>query len=118
MVWLLLNYFHIIMQLINHGVSDELLRNMKEQAQEFFALPLQEKKRWAQKPGSLEGYGQVFVTSPKQKLEWNDMLFLRTLPPSIRNQNLWPQKPQKFRSLHYRYSITVTVLLLSSQITN
>ncbi|KAJ0038888.1 hypothetical protein Pint_24102 [Pistacia integerrima] len=94
----------MIVQLINQEVSDELLRNMKEQAQEFFALPLQEKKRWAQKPGSLEGYGQAFVTSPQQKLEWNDMLFLKTLPPSIRNQNLWPQKPQKFRETLETYS--------------
>ncbi|KAJ0094909.1 hypothetical protein Patl1_17284 [Pistacia atlantica] len=54
--------------------------------------------------GSLEGYGQAFVTSPQQKLEWNDMLFLKTLPSSIRNQNLWPQKPQKFRETLETYS--------------
>ena len=53
---------------------------MRQQVQEFFDLPLQEKKRWAQKPGSLEGYGQAFVTSEEQKLEWNDMIFLKTLP--------------------------------------
>lgn len=71
---------------------------MKEQVQGFFDLPLQEKKRWAQKPGSLEGYGQAFVTSEEQKLEWNDMIFLRSIHP-LQNRNLdfWPENPPEFR---------------------
>lgn len=85
------------MKLINHGISDELLRNIKEQVGQFFDLPLEEKKRWAQKPGSLEGYGQAFVISEEQKLDWNDMIFLRTLPTQIRKLNLWPEQPPKFR---------------------
>ena len=56
---------------------------MRERAQKFFDLPLQEKKRCAQKPGSLEGYSQAFVTSVKQKLPWNDMLFLKIFPFKI-----------------------------------
>lgn len=85
------------MKLINHGAADESLRNMKELAQEFFDLPLEEKKRWGQKPGSLEGYGQAFVISEEQKLDWNDMIFLRTLPHEIRKLDLWPENPPKFR---------------------
>ncbi len=89
--------YPLILQIINHGVSDESLSNMKQQVQEFFDLPFQEKKRWAQKPGSLEGYGQAFVTSEKQKLEWNDMIFLKTLPLQNRSLNFWPENPQEFR---------------------
>jgi isopenicillin N synthase-like dioxygenase len=71
---------------------------MKEQVQGFFDLPLQEKKRWAQKPGSLEGYGQAFVTSEEQKLEWNDMIFLKNICSlQDRNLNFWPENPQEFR---------------------
>ena len=70
---------------------------MRECAQKFFDLPLQEKKRCAQKPGSLEGYSQAFVTSVKQKLPWNDMLFLKTLSLQNRNLNFWPENPQEFR---------------------
>jgi isopenicillin N synthase-like dioxygenase len=71
---------------------------MKQQVQGFFDLPLQEKKRWAQKPGSLEGYGQAFVTTEEQKLEWNDMIFLRSIHP-LQNRNLdfWPENPPEFR---------------------
>lgn len=87
----------MILQLINHGVSDESLRNMNKQTQEFFDLPLKEKKRWAHKPGSLEGYGQAFVTSEEQKLEWSDMIFLKALPIEDRNLEIWPENPPKFR---------------------
>ncbi|KAJ6904796.1 hypothetical protein NC652_022737 [Populus alba x Populus x berolinensis] len=81
--------------------SDESLRNMNKQTQEFFDLPLKEKKRWAQKPGSLEGYGQAFVTSEEQKLEWNDMIFLKALPIEDRNLEIWPENPPKFRMNYY-----------------
>ncbi|XP_059434360.1 oxoglutarate-dependent flavonoid 7-O-demethylase 1-like [Corylus avellana] len=94
-----------LFQIINHGVSDESLSNMKQQVQGFFDLPLQEKKRWAQKPGSLEGYGQAFVTSEEQKLEWNDMIFLRSIHP-LQNRNLdfWPENPPEFRKALETYS--------------
>ncbi|XP_050229486.1 oxoglutarate-dependent flavonoid 7-O-demethylase 1-like [Mercurialis annua] len=39
-----------VFQLINHGVSIELLSNMKKQVREFFDLPLQDKEQWGQKP--------------------------------------------------------------------
>jgi len=86
------------LQIINHGVSDESLSNMKEHVRGFFDLPLQEKKHWAQKPGSLEGYGQAFVTSEEQKLEWNDMIFLKNIRSlQDRNLNFWPENPPEFR---------------------
>ncbi|XWS22225.1 hypothetical protein CRYUN_Cryun29cG0016200 [Craigia yunnanensis] len=93
-----------LFQLINHGVSKELVKNMRKQAQEFSDLPLQEKKRSAQQPGSLEGYGQAFVTSEDQKLEWNDMIFLQTLPAQRRNLSLWPQQLPSFEETLGDYS--------------
>ncbi|XP_039165250.1 probable 2-oxoglutarate/Fe(II)-dependent dioxygenase [Eucalyptus grandis] len=67
-------------QLMNHGVLDEGMRMMKENVQGFFDLPHHEKQKSAQKPGSLEGYGQAFVTSHDQKLQWNDTIFLKCHP--------------------------------------
>ncbi|XP_039165262.1 protein SRG1-like [Eucalyptus grandis] len=61
--------------LVNLGVLDEGMRMMKENVQGFFDLPHHEKQKSAQKPGSLEGYGQAFVTSHDQKLQWNDTIF-------------------------------------------
>jgi len=73
---------------------------MGNQVQRFFELPLQEKKRSAQRPGSLEGYGQAFVTSEDQKLDWNDMIFLKCLPIENRKLDLWPQNPPEFRYMN------------------
>ncbi|OAY44729.1 protein SRG1 [Manihot esculenta] len=102
-----------LFQLINHGVSDASLRSIKKQTQEFFELPLEEKKRWAQKPGSLEGYGQAFVTSEEQKLDWNDMIFLKALPIQNRKMEFWPQKPEKFRETLQNYSEDIRKLAVS-----
>ncbi|XVE84509.1 hypothetical protein DITRI_Ditri17bG0019400 [Diplodiscus trichospermus] len=93
-----------LFQLINHGVTKELVKNMRKQVKEFFELPLEEKKRSAQKPGSLEGYGQAFVASEDQKLDWNDMIFLQTLPAQRRNLSLWPQQVPSFRETLVNYS--------------
>lgn len=69
-------------------------RNIKE----FFDLSPEEKKQYAQKPGSLEGYGQAFVISEDQKLEWCDMIFLKAIPTQTRKLEFWPeQKPHNFR---------------------
>ncbi|KAI4323350.1 hypothetical protein L6164_022964 [Bauhinia variegata] len=87
-----------VFQLVNHGVCDESLRNTRKQVEGFFELPLEEKKRWAKKPESVEGYGQMFVTSEEQKLNWGDRMFLKTLPKKNRQLEFWPQNPPLFRS--------------------
>ncbi|WOG86152.1 hypothetical protein DCAR_0205353 [Daucus carota subsp. sativus] len=45
-------------QLINHGVSDSLLEKVKTEVVEFFNLPLEEKRKFGQLDGDIEGYGQ------------------------------------------------------------
>ncbi|KAJ8640858.1 hypothetical protein MRB53_017552 [Persea americana] len=82
-------------QLINHGVPDRLIKEMKKQTREFYDLPLQEKMRYAHKKDSLEGYGQPFINN--QKLQWSDMMFLNSLPVEDRNFSFWPENPQGFK---------------------
>ncbi|KAL8091117.1 hypothetical protein AgCh_040280 [Apium graveolens] len=84
-------------QLINHGVSDSLLDKVKTEIEEFFKLPLEEKKKFGQLEGDIEGYGQAFVVSNEQQLEWADMFYMITLPAEIRKPHLLPQLPQSFR---------------------
>ncbi|CAM8954876.1 unnamed protein product [Rhodiola kirilowii] len=102
-----------IFQLINHGVAEESLERMKKSAREFFDLPLEEKKRWDQKPGSLEGYGQAFVLSEDQKLEWADMIFLKALPANDRKSALWPNNPIDFREELEVYAENVNKVAVS-----
>ncbi|KAH7548126.1 hypothetical protein JRO89_XS14G0071100 [Xanthoceras sorbifolium] len=56
----------------------------------FFELPLEEKKKYSMGENDLQGYGQGYVVSEQQKLEWCDLIFLLTLPTKIRKFNLWP----------------------------
>ena len=70
---------------------------MKKVIEEFFKLPLEEKMKYAQTPNTIEGYGQAFVVSEDQKLDWGDMLFLLPLPNSQRNLRFWPLHPPTFR---------------------
>ncbi|KAJ1430554.1 Oxoglutarate/iron-dependent dioxygenase [Sesbania bispinosa] len=91
-------------QLINHGVSTSLLENVKAGAQEFFNLPMEEKKKFGQKEGDVEGYGQAFVVSDEQKLDWADMFFMFTLPPHKRKPHLLPSIPLPFRGDLETYS--------------
>ncbi|KAK4261867.1 hypothetical protein QN277_004806 [Acacia crassicarpa] len=85
------------MQLINHGVRPSLVENVKKGVEEFFNLPVEEKTKFKKKAGEVEGYGQLFVVSEEQKLDWADMLHLTTLPPEARKPHLFPNLPLPFR---------------------
>ena len=85
------------LQLVNHNIACEVIERMKADITEFFNLPLETKKAFSQLPGNLEGYGQLFVISEDQKLDWADMLYLNTQPLNIRSINLWPSQPLTFR---------------------
>ncbi|XP_050231878.1 S-norcoclaurine synthase 1-like [Mercurialis annua] len=91
-------------QLINHGVERKVIKNMKKYIEEFFRLPLEEKMVFGQIPNNIEGYGQAFVVSDDQKLDWGDMLFLISLPTFQRNLRFWPTTPKSFRASIEKYS--------------
>lgn len=84
------------MQLVNHDISDDLIENTKADIEDFSRLPLDVKETFAQEAGNLEGYGQAFVVSEEQKLDWGDMLFLFTQPQIYRNMKFWPTHPPSF----------------------
>ncbi|TVT96804.1 hypothetical protein EJB05_57972 [Eragrostis curvula] len=93
-------------QLINHGVPDEVVHNVRRDIAKFFKLPLEAKKEYAQVPesGGLQGYGQAFVFSETQKLDWSDMLYLVLRPMESRDMRFWPAQPPSFRNSVDRYS--------------
>ncbi|KAK9937741.1 hypothetical protein M0R45_014513 [Rubus argutus] len=85
-------------QLVNHGVSSSLMEKIKTEIQDFFNLPIKEKKRFWQQPGDVEGFGQAFVVSDEQKLDWADLFFMTTLPVQMRKPRLFPELPTPFKS--------------------
>ncbi|XP_058196060.1 protein SRG1-like [Rhododendron vialii] len=91
-------------QLINHGVSSALLEKVKLEISEFFNLPIEEKKKFWQDLGDIEGFGQSNVLSEEQKLDWGDMFFLTTLPTHSRKPRLFPKLPLPFRDTLDNYA--------------
>ena len=83
--------------MINHGIDLTLLDQIEKVAKDFFSLPLEEKKKYPMEPGTVQGYGQAFVFSEDQKLDWCNMFALGVVPQFIRNPKLWPSKPSNFR---------------------
>ncbi|XP_075497812.1 oxoglutarate-dependent flavonoid 7-O-demethylase 1-like isoform X4 [Primulina tabacum] len=99
-------------QLINHGVISGVVENMKLEVQKFFGLPIEEKKRFYQEIGDVEGYGQAFVVSEDQKLDWADMFYIVTSPTNLRKNHLIPKLPYTFRKAIEAYSEELKILAM------
>ncbi|GMJ05351.1 SENESCENCE-RELATED GENE 1, senescence-related gene 1 [Hibiscus trionum] len=100
-------------QLVNHGVSLTLLDKLKTQIREFFNLPMEEKNKFWQSPGQVEGFGQSFVVSEDQKLDWADMFYMITLPLHLRKPHLFPRLPLPLRDTMELYSSELNNLYLA-----
>jgi len=89
------------MQAIGHGMSSSYLDKIRELAKQFFALPEEEKQKYARAVNESEGYGNDRVVSDKQVLDWSYRLSLRVFPEEKRRLSLWPKIPSDFRYLRY-----------------
>lgn len=90
-------------QVINHGLADSFLDKVREISKQFFALPAEEKLKYARTVDDIEGYGNDSVLSDKQTLDWTDRLYLNVFPEDIRKLQFWPQKPECFREVFEEY---------------
>ncbi|GMH19431.1 hypothetical protein Nepgr_021272 [Nepenthes gracilis] len=99
-------------QLINHGVNSSLITKVKHGIEEFFNLPIEEKNKYKQLPGDIEGFGQGFVVSEEQKLDWADMFYIFTLPTHIRKPHLLPKLPHQLREGIEAYAVELEKLAL------
>ncbi|KAL9268707.1 Oxoglutarate-dependent flavonoid 7-O-demethylase 1-like protein [Drosera capensis] len=100
-------FFHVI----NHGVSLSLVEDMKNRIVEFFELPLEEKNKYKQLPGELQGFGQLFVVSDDQKLDWGDMMYVVPFPKYM-GSRLLEKLPREFRETVEGYSEAVRELAM------
>ncbi|KAL7243331.1 hypothetical protein ACSBR1_015680 [Camellia fascicularis] len=99
-------------QVVNHGVSISLLEEIKREVVYFFKLSLEDKKKLWQQPDNHEGFGQLFVVSEEQKLDWCDMFYITTLPTSLRQSQLFDLLPPKLRETMEAYSAEVKKLAM------
>ncbi|XP_057448038.1 protein SRG1-like [Lotus japonicus] len=100
-------------QLISHGVNLSLVENVKKGVQDFLSLPMEERKKLWQTPEDIEGFGQAFVVSEDQKLEWADVFFTTTLPSHARNPRLFPNIPQPLRDNLETYALELERIFIT-----
>ncbi|ESQ35104.1 hypothetical protein EUTSA_v10008010mg [Eutrema salsugineum] len=94
-------------QLVNHGIDPSFLEKTKAGIHGFFNLPMEEKKKLWQLSNEIEGFGQAFVISEDQKLDWADLFFLTVQPVESRKPHLFPKLPLHFRDTLETYSAEV-----------
>ncbi|XP_030504188.2 protopine O-dealkylase [Cannabis sativa] len=97
-------------QLINHGISDCLIENVKKGVEDLFKLSVEEKKKLCQLPGDIEGFGQTQVFSEEQKLDWTDYILIFTLPLALRKPHLFPNLPITLKQSLEIYSLQLAKL--------
>ncbi|OAY25046.1 protein SRG1 [Manihot esculenta] len=100
-------------QVVNHGVRTDFLEEVKLEIESFFELPYEQKKKLWQQPDNFEGFGQAFVVSEEQKLDWSDMFGINTLPFNLRNNNLFDKLPPKIRGILETYASEMKKLALA-----
>ncbi|TVU50005.1 hypothetical protein EJB05_01354, partial [Eragrostis curvula] len=94
-------------QVVNHGVSEEVLRDMKSVCEEFFQLPTGDKAHlYSEDNNKLNRLfsGSTFKTDSKNY--WMDCLRLACPFPGISDSvNHWPEKPQRLREVVEKYAV-------------
>ncbi|XP_027343293.1 protein SRG1-like [Abrus precatorius] len=83
-------------QVVNHGVSSQLLGKLKLEIDNFFKLPIEQKKKYKIRPGDVQGYGTV-IRCKDQKLDWGDRFYMVINPVERRKPYLFPQLPPSLR---------------------
>ncbi|XP_074269739.1 oxoglutarate-dependent flavonoid 7-O-demethylase 1-like [Silene latifolia] len=100
-------------QVINHGVSTSLMETFKTEVIKLFELPIEEKKKLWQQSDNHEGFGQLFVMSEEQKLDWSDMFYITTLPPKLRRTELFHKLPSQIREAMEEYIAATKTLAVT-----
>uniref|UniRef100_A0A0C9RK12 TSA: Wollemia nobilis Ref_Wollemi_Transcript_14054_1376 transcribed RNA sequence n=1 Tax=Wollemia nobilis TaxID=56998 RepID=A0A0C9RK12_9CONI len=95
-----------LFQILNHGISEDLIQRLQAVGREFFELPQEEKEAYANNAaaGVMEGYGTKLAHQIDGKLEWIDYYFHMLWPPSCRDLNTWPKRPASYIDVNDEYA--------------
>ncbi|KAK6135835.1 hypothetical protein DH2020_030443 [Rehmannia glutinosa] len=91
-------------QVVNHGVSPDLMDRAREVWREFFHQPMEVKQAYANSPKTYEGYGSRLGVEKGAILDWSDYYYLHYLPCGLRDFNKWPALPNALREVIAEYS--------------
>lgn len=87
-----------VMNLVNHGIPEELLDRLRKAGETFFSLPIEEKEKYAndQASGKIQGYGSKLANNASGQLEWEDYFFHLVYPEEKRDLSIWPTTPSDY----------------------
>ncbi|KAL2635334.1 hypothetical protein R1flu_006813 [Riccia fluitans] len=103
-----------IFQVVDHGVPQKLMNRMMENTLAFFKLPLEEKMKYASKPGGFPvGYASGSHRADDDILDWRELIAHRALPKENREKDYshWPENPAGYRETVVEYSDTMDALV-------
>lgn len=86
-----------LMQLVNHGISKDVISGMVDAAERFFHLPYEERSKYMSSDmEALVRYGTSFNQNKDNVFCWRDFLKLMCKPLSDVLPH-WPSSPTDFR---------------------
>ncbi|XP_020107929.1 probable 2-oxoglutarate-dependent dioxygenase At3g111800 isoform X2 [Ananas comosus] len=97
-------------QVVNHGVSAELMRRARAVWKGFFHQPMDVKQRYANSPKTYEGYGSRLGIEKGAILDWGDYYFLHFRPLTLMSHEKWPSLPPSLRATTDEYGRELTRL--------
>ncbi|KFK34838.1 hypothetical protein AALP_AA5G199600 [Arabis alpina] len=86
-------------QVVNHGMSPQLMERAKESWRQFFHLPMELKNMHANSPKTYEGYGSRLGVEKGAILDWSDYYYLHYSPSSLKDYTKWPSLPLHCRDI-------------------
>nr|CAD1822037.1 unnamed protein product [Ananas comosus var. bracteatus] len=86
------------------------MRGVRDAWGEFFRLPAELKRSYANAPTTYEGYGSRLGTEVGAELDWGDYFFLNLLPESAKDYAKWPTEPPNCREITEEYGREVVKL--------
>ncbi|XP_022890423.1 protein DOWNY MILDEW RESISTANCE 6-like isoform X1 [Olea europaea var. sylvestris] len=102
-------------QVINHGVSEEIMEKMLNVADEFFTLPLEEKmKLYSEDPFKTVRLSTSSNVMKETVHNWRDYLRLHCYPLE-KYASEWPSNPSTFKEIVGKYCIKIRFLGLRLQ---
>ncbi|KAF6157490.1 hypothetical protein GIB67_004428 [Kingdonia uniflora] len=84
-----------VFQVINHGISMSLFKDVETEIQRLFSLPSENKMKVLRSPGSMTGYGKHAISPFFMKSMWSEGFTVGDSPVEHARQ-LWPEDYMKF----------------------
>lgn len=100
-------------QIVNHGVGEEVMKEMKRVVRGFFEMPWEVKRRWGMRDGGHVGYAARSSAADKDTSDWVDLLAHYLAPDSLKLAGLHqtPTLPLDYREVTTTYGEVMKELL-------